>query len=131
FLHQDARRLASLPPEKRRVLEVFSAIAGAKTGAAVFGSPLIGASIGKKAAKDVLAQMTDKQARRLAFELTTNPEKFVEQVNRLKQGDLTNPGTVLEEMLQIMAKGAKDTAVGAVKAIPGKIPAAIAAERVE
>ena len=130
FLHQ-GDKIAALPPESRRLMETVSAIAGAKAGATLFGSPLIGASIGKKAAKATVEQMTSKQARQLAFELATNPQKFVEQTNKLKGGnagaEFTNK--VWKEMLSMVTDAAQDSAVSGYKQIPGRVPAAASAER--
>jgi hypothetical protein len=130
FLHE-GDKIARLPPESRRILETVSAIAGAKAGATLFGSPLIGASIGKKGAKEITEQMTSKQARQLAFELATNPEKFVEQTNKLKGSnagaEFTNK--VWKEMLDIATGGAQDSAVSIMKGVPSKVPAAVSADR--
>ena len=131
FLHQDAKRLASIPAEKRRVLEVVSAVGGAKVGAMAFGSPLIGAALGKKAGRDALSQLTNVQARNLAFELATNPAKFVEQIDILKRGDLTVDefGKVLKEMAKKAGTATTDFAERRIESLPGKIPAGAAAER--
>ena len=89
FLHDNAERLAKLPPVKRRVAETVAAIGGAKLGAQTMGSPLIGAALGRKAAVSWLDSVTDAQAKKIAYELSINPEKFVEVFDRLNDQALT------------------------------------------
>lgn len=87
FLGEDGKRLLDLPPRERRVQQAIAALVGAKVGAQAFGSPLIGAALGRKFATDQLSKMTDAKASKLAFELSTNPDKYLEWINKLKKPD--------------------------------------------
>jgi len=87
FLGVDSKRLAKLPPEKRRVAEAVSALVGAKVGANLFGSPLIGAAMGRRFAVEKFRELGSDKARKLAFELTTSPEKFSKWTNALNKAD--------------------------------------------
>lgn len=83
FLGVGVKDLAKLPPDRRRLLEVVAALAGAKTGALAFGSPLIGASLGRRFAKEKLAAFTTEKSRDLSYQLSVNPQKFMDIVNKL------------------------------------------------
>ena len=76
--------MAKLSPVKRRVASMVAALVGAKAGAALFGSPLIGANIGRKTTTSMLDSLTNKRADELAEQLLTNPEKFAELGAKLK-----------------------------------------------
>ena len=88
-MHKNSAGLARLPVEKRPVLMGLAALAGAKGGAVAFGSPLIGAAIGRREMVKLVESMTTKQTQKLAYELATNPEKFRPILEKLKQGNIT------------------------------------------
>lgn len=93
YLGVDKAKLAAIPPERKRVQEGVAALLGAKIGANLFGSPLIGAAIGRKTARDIFDRMTTEKTQKLAYELAMNPDKFVDIVERVnkasQQGALT------------------------------------------
>lgn len=103
----DADKLAALPPARRRLLETISALAGAKVGAMAFGSPLIGAALGRRFAVEKFKNVTDENIKQLAYEMTANPEKFIEQIDRLSDPSITpeRVNTVLEEMINMVGRG--------------------------
>jgi hypothetical protein len=85
FVYDDTGKLAKLAPEERGLLDATAALAGAKIGAALMGSPLIGASIGRRTATRLLDRFGREQIDRLAQEMTLNPDKFVSIVKKLEQ----------------------------------------------
>jgi len=107
----DGGKLAKLPPAERRLAEALSALAGAKVGAMAMGSPLIGASLGRRAATRFYHQMSIDRINRLANEIALNPEKFVEYADKLKQPSITQKeiDDVLNDMLEsvVVAGGPK------------------------
>ena len=88
-MHKNAAGLARLPAEKRPVLAGLAALVGAKGGALAFGSPLIGAAIGRKAMVSLVSSMTTEQARKLAFQMSVNPEQFKPMLERLAKSNRT------------------------------------------
>jgi hypothetical protein len=114
FMGDDVIRLKALPPEKRRVSEAVAAIAGAKVGAYTFGSPLIGAAMGRKFAVEQLNKMSSEKARKLAFELSTNPDKYVKWIDKLTNVNASPKeiDSALVEMFDAALAGARSQAVG-------------------
>lgn len=103
------KRLASVPKPERRIQQGIAALIGAKLGAQAFGSPLIGAALGRKFAVDQLGKMTDEKASKLAFELAVNPEKYVDWIKKLS-GDNLSKAQVKREvsgLLEAAARSAK------------------------
>jgi hypothetical protein len=114
FLTTNKARLAALKPEERRVTEAVAALAGAKVGAAAFGSPLIGAALGRKFAIDKLRELGSDKVRKLAFELSVNPERYVEYANKLNAPNVSARETAKllsdlfdEGLKNALASGAK------------------------
>jgi hypothetical protein len=111
FLHKDAARLTKLPDEQQRVAQITAALVGAKVGAAAFGSPLIGAALGRKFATTQLQKMTGDKAKKIAYELTTNPERFAEIVNRLKDPGIS-PAEIQKGLKELFAKAGQTAVAG-------------------
>ncbi|RKZ99572.1 MAG: hypothetical protein DRQ42_07470 [Gammaproteobacteria bacterium] len=87
YLH-NAESLSKLTRSKQTVAETVAALAGAKAGALLFGSPLIGASIGRRFVVNQMNKLTDDKARKLAYEMTVDPEKFVKVLDRLSEANI-------------------------------------------
>lgn len=111
YLGTNSKALAALPPERRRLLEVVSALVGAKVGAAAFGSPLIGASLGRRFAKERLAAFTTEKTEKLAYELSVNPKKFEDILKRLDvdTGEKEAMGILERLMVRAGATGAAES----------------------
>ena len=87
-MHKNSAGLKRLPAETQRVLEGMAALVGAKGGALAFGSPLIGAAIGRKAMVKFVSSITTEQSKKLAYEMATNPEQFKPILERLKASNM-------------------------------------------
>ena len=111
FMHKDAKRLAKLPESKQRVAGTLAALGGAKLGAYAFGSPLIGAALGRKTAVSWLDSITIDQAKALAFELTTNPKQFVDIFDKLDKQALTDR-QAQQALKDLLARVASSTITG-------------------
>jgi len=84
-----AEHIAGLPPEQMRLGEIMSGLVGAKVGAFAFGSPLIGAAYGRKIASKQYEAISKGRIKDLAYELSMNPEKFSDQLAKLKRVNVT------------------------------------------
>ena len=90
YMHEYGPALARLPDPEKRVAEILAALTGAKVGALAFGSPLIGAALGRRYATKQLRAMGTDKARKIAFELTMNPEKFKEIIINLNKHGISD-----------------------------------------
>jgi len=101
FMLTDKEKLVKLPPEKRRVAEAVAALTGAKVGAQLFGSPLIGAAMGRRFAAEKFKELSSDKARKLAFEMMVNPEKYVEWTKKLAKPNISpkEADSVLADLL--------------------------------
>ena len=93
YMHEDAKILGKLPAEEKKVAEVLAALGGAKIGAMAFGSPLIGAALGRRFAVTSLRKMGTEKINKITFELMMNPQKFVDEVARLNKPGLSDKET--------------------------------------
>lgn len=114
YLHEFGPALAKLPPPEKRVAEVLAALAGAKVGAMAFGSPLIGAALGRRYATKQLRAMGTDKARKIAFELTMNPEKFADIITKLNKHDISDAAIALniKELFKRAAMGGRAEVIG-------------------
>jgi hypothetical protein len=88
YLGKGGEKLAAIPQAKRRVAEGIASLFGAKVGAFAFGSPLIGAGLGKKYSREGLRALTTAKAEKLAYELSVNPKKFADIAEKMKNQNL-------------------------------------------
>lgn len=79
----NSKKFASYKPEEQRILTAIAAVAGAKAGAAVMGSPLIGAALGRRFVVKGLEDMTTTQIESLGHEMMLNPKSFIDVVDEL------------------------------------------------
>ena len=104
-LYMDTGKLpVQLPEGAQPLAETLAALVGAKIGAFAFGSPLIGAALGRKATTKMLKAISSERLNDLAYELMVKPEKFGELIPKLKQVNLTQKefDSILGEMFNIM-----------------------------
>ena len=108
FLHKDAKKLGKLPPEEKRVAETLAALTGAKIGAMSFGSPLIGAALGRKFAVNTLKELGPKKIQKIAFEFSMNPERLVKYTDKLNDASLSDvekANTIVDMMAAALSAG--------------------------
>ena len=102
YMH-DAAKIAQLPADKRKLVEIVAAVGGAKAGAALLGSPLIGAQIGRREAGKWVEGLTTERARKLAYEMSVNPDVFVDLISQL-EGAANSAAETKKVLNKIMAR---------------------------
>lgn len=108
YAHATAKSLAELSPTQRKMAEAVAALFGAKVGALAFGSPLIGAAIGRKTAVDYFKKIGTKNIEKIAGELLADPDKYIAASKKYKlpPGEQTLPPETLVELWKVALKAA-------------------------
>jgi len=108
------KQLAELPPEAHRLTQAMASLAGAKVGALVLNSPLIGANLGRKTADKIYKALSADKINKLSYEMLVNPDKFIDIVKKLEKGNISQieANKLFKEMIIRMYPAMGAQAVG-------------------
>lgn len=84
FLHEMAKKRPKVVAAENEIFNGLFALGGAKTGAMAFGSPLIGAAIGRRIASKMAKRISSDQAEAFAYEMSVNPEIMLDMLKKFK-----------------------------------------------
>jgi hypothetical protein len=111
FLHDLAKKRPKAVAAENEIFNALAALGGAKAGAYAFGSPLIGAAIGRRIASKMAKRVSSDQAEAFAYEMSVNPEIMLDMLKKFK-GKKPNAEVVGQIVDEMVARAIQGTVVG-------------------